>query len=108
MKEPQLTLFPIEHAEQKQTIQESFEAFDELNPHVFDYLVRLAMQARRAGAQRIGIGSLFEKLRWDYMIQTGDFEFKLNNNFRSRYARKIMDEVPELRGMFEVRNLRSE
>ena len=34
-------------------------------------------------------------------------EFKLNNDFTSRYARLIMQQEPDLEDFFEVRVLRS-
>jgi len=32
---------------------------------------------------------------------------KLNNNFTSRMARKLMEEDPEFKGFFELRRLKS-
>ena len=37
----------------------------------------------------------------------GVVNFKLNDHFRSRMAREVMAEVPELRGFFELRGLRA-
>jgi len=49
---------------------------------------------------------LFGVVRYDHALRT-DVDpaepFKLNNNYRAFYARKIMAEVPELAGFFEVR-----
>lgn len=90
------------------SIQRSFEEFDAANPWVYEALVRLARQARDSGAQKIGIGMLFEVLRWDRSLSTKSWDgFKLNNNLRSRYARAIMDHEPDLDGFFETRGLRS-
>lgn len=77
------------------------------NPHVLGELVKLAVEARRHGATRLGIAQLFEVLRWQTMIETSDPEgFKLNNDFRAPYARLIMQRVPELDGIFETRHSR--
>ena len=40
---------------------------------------------------------------------TGDepTDFKVNNNFASRYARIIMDNEPDLHGLFELRKIRT-
>lgn len=106
----QLELFEIKHVELKnKTIDEAFNAFDAANPHVYDNLVRLTKRLRTAGRRRVGIGHLFEVLRWEYAIQTDhkESQYTLNNNFRSRYARKIIDEIPDLRDMFEIRELKS-
>lgn len=36
-----------------------------------------------------------------------DEQWKLNNNFTSRYARLLLENEPELEGLFEIRSLRS-
>jgi hypothetical protein len=92
------------------TIQEKFEQFHLDNPQVYAKLVELAVTARDAGATKIGIGFLWERLRWHYLVEVvnreGD-EFKLNNDFRSRYARLIRANNPNLAPLFEVRQLRA-
>jgi hypothetical protein len=89
-------------------IQERFEQFDRLNPHIYDILVELARKLRaRRPSRRVGIGMLFEVLRWNYLVQTTGDDFKLNNNYRSRYARLIEEREPDLRGAFELRELHS-
>lgn len=91
------------------TIQESFEAFHKLNPHVYGHLVNLARDLFNRGHKMIGIGMLFEVLRWNYMMSTADpsSEFKLCNNYRSRYARMIMNQEADLAGCFNTRDLRT-
>lgn len=59
------------------------------------------------GITHHGIGSLWEVLRWNMQIER-DGDFKLNNNFRSRYARLIIQEHPEFENFFELRELRTE
>jgi len=87
------------------TIEEAFRTFHAANPHVYQELVKLARRARRRGVARIGIGMLFEVLRWNVALRTGGDEFKLNNNYRSYYARLIMLTEPDLVGVFETRQL---
>jgi hypothetical protein len=90
------------------SIQERFEQFDRLNPHIYELLVELArlLRARRP-RRRVGIGMLYEVLRWNYLVHTTGGDFKLNNNFRSRYARLIEHREADLRGAFELRELQS-
>lgn len=85
------------------SIKERFESFHDLNPHVYDALRELALRARGAGRTHYGIKSLFEVLRWSYLIQTQGDEFKLNNNYHAHYARLLMTEEPDLEGFFELR-----
>lgn len=88
-------------------IDHAFRQFHEQNPHVYKELVALALRLRAKGHDRIGIGMLFEVLRHERMLHTTDPEgFKLNNNYRSRYARLIMEQEPALAGVFELRELR--
>lgn len=90
------------------SIQERFEAFHRANPQVAMLLVRFAREAHAAGRSRIGIGALWERLRWYSSVETVNGEpFKLNDNFRSRYARLLAEENPELAHLFETRKLRA-
>lgn len=89
------------------SIQQAFELFDAANPWVFEKLSELALDLVERGHERIGIAMLFEVVRWNVMRATSDesSRFKLNNNMRSRYARKLMDSDPRLAGKFEIREL---
>ncbi|MFE6186487.1 hypothetical protein ACFQ6U_18890 [Streptomyces sp. NPDC056465] len=90
------------------TIQERFEAFHELNPWVLDELE--AMTARCVGQQwpRVGIAMLFELLRWRYGEATRGDEFRLNNSYRSRYVRLLLERHPEWVRLFSTRALRTD
>jgi len=88
-------------------IQIAFLKFHEDNPHVYDMLVKLARQVKEAGRKRYGIECLFARLRWHYDFEAKtDDEFKLNNNFTSRYARLLMEREKDLEGVFSLRELR--
>jgi len=91
------------------TIQEAFDEFHRRNPHVYVMLSKMARAAKAAGRTKIGIGMLVEVIRWDYLVNTDhdESDFKINNNHRSRYARLLEQQEPELAGMFETRKLRS-
>lgn len=90
------------------TIEERFARFHEANPWVYEELVMLARRAKRRGLKKIGIDVLFGNLRWRQAIRTtGERGFKMNNDFRSRYPRLIMDQEPDLDGFFEVRSLKA-
>jgi hypothetical protein len=89
-------------------IEEAFWRFHELNPHVYARLVQLARDLKARGRRRIGIGMLFEVLRWHHLSTVGDADgFKLNNNYRALYARLIMHREPDLAGVFHTRELTS-
>jgi hypothetical protein len=86
------------------TIAERFETFHEQNPHVYEELRRLAWRARAAGVRRLGIGRLYEVLRWETAIRTsGRDDYRLNNDYRARYAR-MLNREPGLEGLFLTRD----
>lgn len=90
------------------TMQQRFEDFHRGHPDVYRELVKRAREAARSG-HRCGIRMIWERMRWHFYIEmSGDDEYKLNNNYTSRYARLIEDQEPDLRDFFEKRELRSE
>ena len=94
--------------DEERSIQARFEAFHHANPQVYELLVRFARDARRTGRQHYGIAAIFERVRWHVYIETrSNDDFKLNNDFRSRYARLIMEKEPDLIDFFELRELKA-
>ena len=89
-------------------LQARFEGFHAANPRVYSTLVQLAREARAVGQATVGIGMLWEVMRWKLSLAvTTSSAFKLNNNHRSRYARLIMAQEPDLADVFETRELRA-
>lgn len=86
-------------------IAENFEKFDAQNPHIYDELVKLAREMRsKRNDCVIGISLLYDVLRWNSMIKTdSDDEFKMSDNYKPFYARKIMDNESDLEGMFRTK-----
>jgi hypothetical protein len=91
------------------SIQEQFQKFHELNPWVYRTLVKMTRDLVGRGRKRIGMKMLFEVLRWQWAMSTSDpsSDFKLNNNYHSRYARLIMTNERGLEDAFETRHLRT-
>lgn len=83
--------------------REKFEQFHAQNPEVYRQIVREARKLKAAGWRHFGIAAIFEALRYRAALRTANDSFKLNNNFRSFYARLIMREYPDLDGFFRVR-----
>lgn len=84
--------------------RESFEDFHARNPHVFETLRDAALKAKASGWRVFGMKALIESLRWDRRLTTDGKPWKLNNNHVSAYARLLMEQVPELRGFFRLRD----
>ena len=78
------------------------------HPEVYDELVRLAETARRAGRKRVGIGQLFEVLRWNTALGDPAATYRLNNSYRALYVRLMRQRRPDLGRLFETRSRRSE
>lgn len=90
------------------TIQEKFEKYNNDNPIVYDTLVALAREAKRAGKTKLGVKLLVERARWELMFNVKTLEeFKINNSFTSRYARLIMEKEKDLNGFFDLKMLKS-
>jgi hypothetical protein len=89
------------------SIQRRFNKFHFSNPHVYRALVALARKAKASGIKTYGIAGLYEKLRWDMNVETVGVteQFKLSDNFKSRYARLIMSQERDLAGFFTTKKL---
>ena len=84
-------------------------AFHEANPKVYVELRALARQTLHAGRNCLGIGVLWEVMRWHRsLVHDGAEDFKLNNNYRAWYARELMRREPELVNFFEIRGAEAE
>lgn len=93
---------PVEPIEDE-SLFDRWRRFHETNPQVYDAVVEQARLAKSHGATRIGIAFIFERLRWLHMVSTQGDPFLLNNSFRAFYAREVMENEPDLEGIFEVR-----
>ena len=89
-------------------LSDSFEAFHVANVSVYNLIVLIARELKVAGFKSCGIALIFERMRWLYALQTQGDAYKLNNNFRAFYARRIMERETDLAGFFNVRVQKSE
>lgn len=88
----------------KRSIAERFEDFHRDNPQVYAELLKLAKRAAARGCTRLGIKCLWESVRYNLSVSTYSPDgYKLNNDFTARYARLLMEQEPELAGLFETR-----
>lgn len=94
---------------EQRSIEQRFTDFHEKNPGVYDELVKMARQLRSRGYQHVGIELIWSAFRWNRMMHTtaDEYGFKLNDHFRSRYARLIMAREPDLADFFHTRTLRA-
>lgn len=80
-----------------------FREYHDANPAIYAALRRFALEAVAAGKRRLSINLLFERLRWFTDVEAKGDAFKCNNTYRAHYARLLMDQEPELAGVFETR-----
>ena len=88
-------------------IDAAFWKFHRENPKVYEKIINLAERAKAQGRSKIGMKMIFEVIRWEHLIETNAEDFKLNNNYTSRYVRILERDRPELAKMFEQRRIRS-
>jgi hypothetical protein len=84
-------------------LEAQFLRFHEINPHVYDTVVKITAALKERGFRRAGMKMIFERMRWLWAVQTQGDDYKLNNNYTAFYARRVMSEHPELEGFFETR-----
>lgn len=84
------------------TPRERFEKFHHDNPNVYRRLLALASKVKRAGHPTYGIMALYGVVRFQLDITTHESP-KLPNGFMPFYARLLMEENRELKGLFVLR-----
>ena len=82
--------------------KENFEKYDEENPQIYFLFKQFALQAAQYRT-RYSAKSIFHRIRWETMVTAKDSEFKIDDGWISHYARKFMNEYPQLSNFFETR-----
>lgn len=89
------------------SIDDRFAEFHQTNPCVYEAAKDMALKLKRSGRTRWSVKAIFEVLRYSHAIRTQSDDFKLNNDFTARYARLLMQNEPELKDFFELREIKS-
>lgn len=88
-------------------LRENFEQYHVENPGIYALYSHFAKEAKESGKKVLSISLITERIRWEQTIKTKSPDgFKLSNNHRAFYARKL-DAEPEFTGMFRLREQRS-
>ncbi|MEU7905858.1 hypothetical protein [Actinoplanes sp. NPDC049118] len=88
------------------TIQRRFETFHAEHPEVLERLEKMAGEWFDLGHPSISIGMLWEAMRWLDGVNRPE-PVRLNDHFRSRYVRLLLQRRPEWESRFQVRELRA-
>lgn len=89
------------------TIAERYAEFESLNPWIIPALEKLTREWLEQGHERISIGMLTEIIRWTYGRTVSTDGLKINNSFRSRMVRRLIERNPQWADVFATRELRA-
>jgi hypothetical protein len=89
------------------SIQEKFLEFDKKNPLVYRMFCEQINKAIKLGKTKISAKTVLGFVRWEAQFYTIGDEYKINDAFTSRYARKFIADFPKFQDIFNFRNLRS-
>ena len=84
-----------------------FKKYHKENPHIWEAFVKFAFQAKARGFKNYSANGIFEIIRWHTAVHANSESYKVGNNYRPDYARKMMKEYPEFEGFFRVRELKA-
>lgn len=100
------------------TIQQAFEQYHKLNPHVYNKFKELALKAINKGRKKISFKLIMNVIRWEHFMVTEEptlfndkgvlVKFRINDAYGSRYARMFATDFPEHENKINFRELRSE
>lgn len=93
--------------EPRATISERYAEFEALNPWIIPALEKLTREWLAQGHERISIGMLTEIIRWQYGRTVSTDGLKINNSFRSRMVRRLIERNPQWADVFATRELRA-
>ena len=91
------------------SIEARFRRFHAAHPEVYEGLRRVCREAVYRGWKRWSIDAAYHVMRWERLRTYRDphEDFKLNDHYTALYARLLMENEPELGGLFEIRQRRA-
>ena len=90
-----------------QTMDVECDRYIRENPQIWQQFRMLAVKLKAKGIDRYGAKAIWEVLRYELALKavTSGEKYALNNNYTSRFARKLMEEE-DFAGFFELRQLK--
>jgi hypothetical protein len=92
----------------KKTLDEKFFEYHHKNPHIYYLFEKFAREIKRSGQARYSMRTIMHRVRWHIDVDTiGENQFKMNNDYSSRFARLLVRLNPEFAGFFRMRKLKT-
>jgi len=88
------------------SLDSKFATYHSENPHIYREFEKMTFALIRAGKDHYGAKAIFEAMRFETII-SGNDDFKINNNYTSRYVRMFDKKHPGLSDFFRKRELKS-
>jgi hypothetical protein len=80
------------------------EDFITKNPHVWDMFVQYTFEVINTGKYRhFSAKAIWERMRWDSLINVVYTDYKLNNNYHAYFSSKFQKAFPEHKNFFRTR-----
>lgn len=76
---------------------------DGIPPEICDLFEQLALQVRARGIEHFSADALLHRIRWEFHVERGDSEYKVNNNYSAPLARWLIKKRPEFSSFFSLR-----
>lgn len=91
----------------RNAMERHYREWKEKNPDVFDLYVRFAKEALTY-RRKFGVKLLTERVRWEarMSIVKDEAGFRINNSHSAYFARDLVELIPELKGLIEMRRVR--
>lgn len=78
----------------------------EKNPHVYEEFKNSVLMLHRLGVKRYSAWAIINKIRWDHTIRTRGEPFKIGNDYIALFARRVVQEFPELKDFFKLKKMK--
>jgi hypothetical protein len=84
-----------------------FQIYHRENPQIYEYFKKFTFQAINKGFKHWSAEAVFNICRWETGV-SGNDEFKINNNYKAWYSRLFMNDFPEHKGFFQLRESKAD
>lgn len=87
------------------TLDAKFAEYHAAHPEVYRHFRKFAFELWNAGRRRGSAQQIIERIRWETSVNPNrDGGLKINNWFRTHYAKMLVENEPVFDGFFEFRS----